>query len=238
MNHYLKITFVSVALLLSACDSNDDDTTASVTPNENAVTEDNADVDDNTDENLTTDGNTTPDENTTPADNSETADNTETVENTENSENASSPIAGTWQLACYRDTDLPAELEPQYRTTRITFTGGLTGNFTSEFSQHSNQDCTSSPVAENSGTLAGTYSIGNQLTSNEGMEVTELDVMTDSLTPLGEETISPVVVQALVLDIFVIDNNTLFFGIHENPDADPPVRATSINFTEPFSMQP
>jgi len=146
----------------------------------------------------------------------------------------SSELEGVWELACYQDTDLPAELDTQYRKTVLSFTGGSTGSFTSTFSAHASADCSTPAIADDSGTLAGTYSIGSGATSEEGLQVTEIDIMTDSVTPLGGDTISPVVDLALILSIYYFDNNTLYFGNDDDPDAQPPVRDTSIDFTRGF----
>lgn len=150
-------------------------------------------------------------------------------------ETEKSALEGVWELACYEDTDLPSEADDRFRKTVLTFTGGSTGRYTSTFSDHSSADCSTPAIADDSGTLVGTYSIGNQTTSDEGLQVTEVDVMSDSLTPLEGDTISPVVDQVLVLDIYYFDNNTLYFGVNDDPDAEPPVRSTSIDFNRAFT---
>lgn len=79
--------------------------------------------------------------------------------------------------------------------------------------------------------------MGNESTSTDGVSVTEIDLMAETVTLLGGTTISPVVDQPLALDIFNLDGITLYFGIIDDPDSEPPVRATAIGFDSPFVKQ-
>lgn len=146
-----------------------------------------------------------------------------------------SVIDGGWELACYLDTDLPAELGDIYRKVVVTFSGDSTGSYSSVFSGHRSAVCAEPAIADESGTLTGTYSTGIEFTSDEGLLVTELDLMKTELTPLGGESISPILDRPLSLTLAYIENNILYFGIFDDElDQDPPARITGVDFDRPF----
>lgn len=151
---------------------------------------------------------------------------------------ASSALEGFWENDCALDMELAELTEIEvYRKVVVNFSGGTTGNFSSTFSAHESAICAEPAIADDSGTITGTYIVGDEVTSNDGLLVTELDLMRDAITPLGQETISPVVDQPLALGIFLINEQNLYFGVIDDPDATPPVRATAIDFDKPFTRQ-
>ena len=91
--------------------------------------------------------------------------------------NSTSVLSGTWELACYEDTDLSPDLDAVFRKTAVTFAGGSTGTFSSTFTGHDSADCSTPAIANESGTRTGTYSLGNETTSTDGVSVTEIDLM-------------------------------------------------------------
>jgi len=146
-------------------------------------------------------------------------------------------LAGAWELGCYLDTDLPIELDPVYRKVVVSFTGGITGTFGSEFSAYRTQDCAETAIAADSGTLVGTYIFGAEFLSDEGLLVTELDLMANEISFLDGQSVSPILDQPLDLTIAYLDGNILYFGVDEDPDIDPPVRLTSVDFERAFLRQ-
>jgi len=157
--------------------------------------------------------------------------------NSDTTDATPSILQGVWEVDCYLDTELPTEIDAVYRKVNVSFTGGSSGNFESTFSGHSSANCAEPATATQSGTFTGTYLIGSNIMSTDGVQVTELDITRNSLTTLEGDTISPILDKPVVLDIFYFDSTSLFFGVNNDPDADPPVRPTSIDFSMPLTKQ-
>lgn len=146
-------------------------------------------------------------------------------------------LTGQWELACYLDTDIAVEIDPVYRKVVLTFSGGTTGSFSSNFSAYSSQDCAEPAIAIDSGTLTGTYILGAAFSSDEGLLVTELDLMANEITFLDGQSVSPVVDRPIDLTIAYVESNALYFGVDDDPDLEPPVRLTSVDFERAFLKQ-
>lgn len=209
IRNVLTLTCVSITLALTACSSDSDRDSDEIT--QISGTDDINGTDDTTPTSGTNDTTTMP---------------------------ASSALEGSWEKGCALDMELADITQVQiYRKVVVNFSGGTTGDFSSTFSAHESATCAEPAIADDSGTITGTYIVGDEVTSNDGLLVTELDLMRDAITPLGQETISPVVDQPLALDIFLINEQNLYFGVIDDPDATPPVRATAIDFDELFVRQ-
>ncbi len=212
VKNVITLTCISITLALTACSSDSDSDTDEMTQISST-------------DNINGTGDTTPP--------SGSNDNNDTTTMSE-----SSALEGSWEKGCALDMELAEITETEvYRKLVVNFSGGTTGDFSSTFSAHDSATCAEPAIADDSGTITGTYIIGDEVTSNDGLLVTEVDLMRDAITPLGQETISPVVDQPLTLDIFLINEQNLYFGVIDDPDAIPPVRATAIDFDELFVRQ-
>jgi len=148
-----------------------------------------------------------------------------------------SVLEGTWSMGCYLDTELPPEVGNIYQKVAVTFSGNSTGSYSSTFSAHRSEGCLDTSIPNDSGTITGSYILGDEYLSDEGLTVTELDIMGSEIIFLDGERVSPILDRPLTLSLAYIDNNTVYFGVDDNPDLEPPVRLTAVDFDRPFVKQ-
>lgn len=149
----------------------------------------------------------------------------------------SSVLEGSWSMACYHDTELPPEIDKIYQKVAVTFSGNSTGSYSSTFSAHRSEGCDGPSILSDSGTITGSYILGDEYISEEGLTVTELDIMSNEITFLDGQSVSPILDQPLTLSLAYIDNNIVYFGVNDNPDLEPPTRLTAVDFERPFVKQ-
>lgn len=146
-------------------------------------------------------------------------------------------LTGRWELACYLDTDNPREHEAIYRNVVITFAQESGSTFITNFASYRSQTCTDTAIADESGTLTGIYTTGADFTSDEGLLVTELDLMRNSITYLNGQSISPVTDRPLILTVSYFDDESLYLGLNDISNLEIPTRVTSVDFDRPFTKQ-
>ena len=135
-------------------------------------------------------------------------------------EDASASLIGVWNSTCIVDDSDPDDEESKIVSYEFTETGVKFKN-----AIYSDVSCDELLIEI---TASGTYEIGQNVVTPTGVNATEIDlVFTDAESSWGVE----IEYDVTFLELFVIEDTYLYFGVSVDDESEELTRPTDINFS-------